>query len=129
MKIYLDTCTICRPFDSIDQLRIRFEAEASAAIVKLAEEDKITLVASAALLLESNRNPAKKYGVMRLPFCQSLHSLWKKIKLSLNGQDISRKMELSQWMPYIWQAQKYLESITSVLAMTVFSKKRVELHR
>ncbi len=60
MKIYLDTCTICRPFDNIAQLRVRFEAQAAAEIVKLAEENHIILIASAVLVLETNRNPREE---------------------------------------------------------------------
>ncbi len=46
MKIYLDTCIYCRPFDDQSQDRIAKETEAFAKILKLAELGKVIIVGS-----------------------------------------------------------------------------------
>ena len=55
-KIYLDTCSIQRPLDSKDQLRIVLEAEAVLGILSLIEMNKVDLISSEMLLFEINRN-------------------------------------------------------------------------
>lgn len=55
-KIYLDTCSIQRPLDSKNQLRIALEAEAVLGILSLVEINQIDLVSSEMLLFEINRN-------------------------------------------------------------------------
>ena len=57
MKIYLDMCSIQRPFDTKTQLRIAIEAEAIVGIIALCESGQIDLIASDALLFETERNP------------------------------------------------------------------------
>ena len=57
MKIYLDLCTIQRPFDTKTQLRIVVESEAIVGIIALCESGQINLIASDALVFEINRNP------------------------------------------------------------------------
>jgi len=55
-SVYLDTCSIQRPLDTKNQLRIAIEAEAILGILSLVEANKINLVSSEILLLEINRN-------------------------------------------------------------------------
>ncbi|HEU0051956.1 MAG TPA: hypothetical protein VFQ39_02220, partial [Longimicrobium sp.] len=57
MRIYLDMCSIQRPLDDRDQLRIRLEAEAVLGIIALCESGKAELVDSDALRIENARNP------------------------------------------------------------------------
>jgi hypothetical protein len=57
MRIYLDTCSLQRPFDDRAQLRIRVEAEAVLGILALCESGKAELVASDAHRFENERNP------------------------------------------------------------------------
>lgn len=57
MKIYLDTCSLQRPLDTKSQPRIIIEAEAVLAILALCEAGLLELVASGALLFETERNP------------------------------------------------------------------------
>ena len=57
MKIYLDTCSLQRPLDSKNQIRIILEAEAVLGILALCESGKIELVSSEVLLFEIDRNP------------------------------------------------------------------------
>lgn len=52
MKIYLDTCSLQRPLDSRNQVRIIVEAEAILGILSLFESGRIDLVSSEILLFE-----------------------------------------------------------------------------
>ena len=57
MKIYLDTCSIQRPLDSKNQIRILLEADAVLGIIALCDAGDVELVSSDALLYETQRNP------------------------------------------------------------------------
>jgi predicted nucleic acid-binding protein len=57
MKVYLDMCSLQRPFDTKTQLRIVVEAEAIIGIIALCEAGQIDLMASDALVFETERNP------------------------------------------------------------------------
>ena len=52
MKIYLDCCSLQRPFDDKSQSRIAVEAEAVLVILSLCESDHLKLISSDALLFE-----------------------------------------------------------------------------
>jgi predicted nucleic acid-binding protein len=56
-RIYLDICSLKRPFDDQRQERVRHEAEAVAAIVERVEAGEAELVKSPALELENAGNP------------------------------------------------------------------------
>lgn len=56
-KVYLDTCSLQRPLDSKNQLRIILEAEAILGVLALVESGEVELVSSQALLFEIGRNP------------------------------------------------------------------------
>lgn len=57
MRIYLDLCTIQRPFDDAGQQRIRDEIKALFRIIKLVEIGVLELVVSYALEFECDANP------------------------------------------------------------------------
>ena len=57
MRIYLDICSIQRPLDDQAQVRIRTETEAILGILDLCEAGSITLLSSAAHLIETQQNP------------------------------------------------------------------------
>jgi len=57
MKVYLDTCSIHRPLDSKNQIRILLEADAVLGIISLCDAGQIELVSSEALFYEARRNP------------------------------------------------------------------------
>jgi hypothetical protein len=65
MKIYLDTCIYCRPFDDQSQDRIKRETEAFARLLEIAELGKIILVSSDVLIdeLEEIVDPRKSIEV------------------------------------------------------------------
>lgn len=57
MKIYLDTCSIQRPLDSKNQVRILLESDAVLGIIAMSDSGGLELISSDALLYETNRNP------------------------------------------------------------------------
>lgn len=57
MKIYLDSCSLQRPLDSKEHVRIVLEAEAILAILSLHESGALELVSSEPLIFEAQRNP------------------------------------------------------------------------
>ena len=56
-RVYLDMCSLKRPFDDQRQARVREEATAVAAIIARAEVGEIALVRSPAHLVENDANP------------------------------------------------------------------------
>jgi predicted nucleic acid-binding protein len=56
-RVYLDICSLKRPFDDQRQSRVREEAMAVAAIIGRAEAGEIALVRSPAHLVENDANP------------------------------------------------------------------------
>lgn len=58
MKIYLDTCSLQRPFDSKTQVRILLESEAVLGILNYVENKNILLINSEVLEFEINRIPS-----------------------------------------------------------------------
>jgi predicted nucleic acid-binding protein len=66
MKIYLDMCSLQRPLDTKTQLRITVEAEAILGIIAFCESGYADLIASEALVFETERNPhpvRKRYAL------------------------------------------------------------------
>jgi predicted nucleic acid-binding protein len=57
MKIYLDCCSLQRPFDDKSQPRVAVEAEAILVVLALCESNQLELIASDALLLEIYQIP------------------------------------------------------------------------
>ena len=57
MKVYLDMCSIQRPLDSQDDVRVATEAQAVLGVLRLCESGQVTLVGSDALLFELEKNP------------------------------------------------------------------------
>ena len=57
MRIYLDCCSLQRPFDDKSQPRIAVEAEAVLVILSLCESNDLILISSDALLFEISRIP------------------------------------------------------------------------
>jgi predicted nucleic acid-binding protein len=67
MKIYLDVCCLCRPFDNHDDTRIRLESEAVLAIIRRCSLDW-ELISSTTVIYEigSISDPVKKSHVIQL---------------------------------------------------------------
>ena len=55
--MYLDMCSIQRPLDSQDDVRVVTEAQAVLGVLRLCESGQVTLVGSDALLFELEKNP------------------------------------------------------------------------
>ena len=56
-KIYLDTCSVQRPLDTLSQTRLRLEAEAILGVLAQVKAGNVELVSSTVLELETQRNP------------------------------------------------------------------------
>jgi predicted nucleic acid-binding protein len=67
MRIYLDVCCLCRPFDNHEETRIRLESEAILAIIRRCSIDW-ELVTSTAVLYEigSIGDPVKRSHVIQM---------------------------------------------------------------
>jgi hypothetical protein len=57
VKVYLDMCSIQRPLDSQDDVRVVTEAQAVLGVLRLCESGQVTPVGSDALLFELEKNP------------------------------------------------------------------------
>ena len=57
MRIYFDMCSLQRPLDDKTQLRVLLEAQAVLGVLALCESGKADIVASEALVFESDANP------------------------------------------------------------------------
>lgn len=55
MRIYFDTCSLQRPLDNKDQIRVALEAEAVLTLIALVESNRLELISSDALLFETKR--------------------------------------------------------------------------
>ena len=56
-KIYLDTCSVQRPLDTLSQTRLRLEAEAILGVLAQVKTGNVKLISSTVLELETQRNP------------------------------------------------------------------------
>lgn len=57
VKLYLDTCSIQRPLDTLNQTRLRLEAEAILGVLTQVKDGTVELISSTVLELEVQRNP------------------------------------------------------------------------
>ena len=74
MLIYLDTCSIQRPFDDQSKLRVATESEAVLRATQLVEHGGLDLLASETLRIETEQNPHSRrrrfaFGVHALARC------------------------------------------------------------
>ena len=97
MRIYLDCCSIQRPFDDKSQPRIAIEAEAVLVILALCESEHLQLVSSEALLFEIGRIPdqARKDDAVAI-----LKRIAKEIiELTPEHEVLARRLEASGLKP------------------------------
>jgi predicted nucleic acid-binding protein len=71
MTVYLDTCSIQRPFDDQSQLRVAMESEAVLRAIQLVEQGNLDLLAFETLRIETEQNPHSRrrrfaFGVLAL---------------------------------------------------------------
>jgi predicted nucleic acid-binding protein len=65
MKIYLDACSLQRPLDNKNQMRVALEAEAVLGMLTLCDTGDLELLSSEALVYEVERTPQlsrREYG-------------------------------------------------------------------
>jgi hypothetical protein len=79
MDIYLDTCSLCRPFDDQSKLRIKIETEAVQFIFEQIKKKKVKWIASEVLEFEINQINNLEKRIKILSFLKIANS---KIKYS-----------------------------------------------
>lgn len=79
MDIYLDTCSLCRPFDNQNNLRIKIETEAVQFIFEQIKKKKMKWIASEVLEFEINQINNLEKRIKILSFLKFANS---KIKYS-----------------------------------------------
>ena len=96
MKVYLDCCSLQRPFDDKSQPRIAVEAEAVLVILALCESDHLKLLSSEALLFEISRIPdqVRKYDALAI-----LKIAKEIIELTPELEALARKLSASGLKP------------------------------
>lgn len=90
MRVYLDCCSLQRPFDDRRQPRIAVEAEAVLTVLALCKSQHVKLVSSEVLLFEVGRIPhrGRKAGVLAYLGMSS-----EVIKLTTEGETVARRLE------------------------------------
>jgi predicted nucleic acid-binding protein len=96
MRIYLDCCSLQRPFDDKSHPRIAVEAEAVLVILSLCESDHLNLVSSDALLFEIGRIPdqGRKEDALAI-----LNISKETLELSQETEALARRFEASGLKP------------------------------
>jgi predicted nucleic acid-binding protein len=92
MRIYLDCCSLQRPFDDKSHPRIAVEAEAVLVILSLCESDQLKLISSDALLFEIGRIPdqdRKEDALAILKIAKEAVGLSQEIELSARSFEAS----------------------------------------
>ena len=97
MIVYLDTCSIQRPFDDQSQTRIVIEAEAVLGIIDRIESGEVELLGSEILQLETEENPNPVGRQFALDVL-GLASL--QVKLDDEIESAARASETSGIQPY-----------------------------
>jgi len=78
MKIYLDACSLQRPLDNKNQIRVALEAEAILGVLALCEAGELELISSEVLVFEVERTPQlsrREYGLEILAKARTFVSL------------------------------------------------------
>ncbi len=70
-KIYFDVCTLCRPFDDQDMMRIRLETDAYYLIVQAIQDETYEMMVSPAHFEEVNAIEERQERVEILSFLQT----------------------------------------------------------
>jgi len=96
MRIYLDCCSLQRPFDNKSHPRIAVEAEAVLAILSLCESDHLKLISSDALLYEIGRIPDQDRKEDALAI---LKIAKESVELSQDIEELARSLEASGLKP------------------------------
>lgn len=96
MRIYLDCCSLQRPFDDKSHPRIAVEAEAVLVILSLCESDYLKLISSVALLFEIGRIPDQDRKEDALAILKIAKET---VELSQEIEKLARRLEASGLKP------------------------------
>jgi hypothetical protein len=124
VRIYLDTCSIQRPLDTLSQTRVRLEAEAILGVLERVEAGEVDLISSTVLELEVSRNSLamrREHGEQVLARSNSVVI----IDEAIGGEHRNSFNKRSRrWMHFTWPPQKAVALTISVPAMIVFYAER-----
>lgn len=96
MRIYLDCCSLQRPFDDKSYPRIAVEAEAVLVLLSLCESGKLQLISSDALLFEIDQIPdqgRKEEAMAILKLAKEI------VRLTQETETLARRLEASGLKP------------------------------
>jgi predicted nucleic acid-binding protein len=96
MRVYLDCCSLQRPFDDRSQPRIAVEAEAVLVILALCESHQLRLISSEALLFEIGRIPDQRRKDDALAILKIAEEA---IELTAEVESMARKLRASGLKP------------------------------
>ena len=96
MRIYLDCCSLQRPFDDKSHPRIAVEAEAMLGILSLCESNYLKLISSDALLFEISRIPDQDRKEDALAILKIAKET---VELSQEIEKLARRLEASGLKP------------------------------
>jgi predicted nucleic acid-binding protein len=97
LRIYLDSCIVCRLFDDRSQLRVRQEAEAIEAVFRMFSEGSAVWVTSDALLDELQENPGQ---LLRAAGISLLSLSSEKAPIDSATEGRSEELEISGFTAY-----------------------------
>ena len=92
MRIYLDCCSLQRPFDDKSQPRIAVEAEAVLVILSLCEAGQLQLISSEALQFEIGRIPDSSRKEEALTILKIAKET---VKLTSKLEELARRLNTS----------------------------------
>lgn len=102
MLVYLDTCSIQRPFDDQSQLRIALESEAVLRVIQRAEDGDIDLLASEPLMLEAEQNPhSRRRRFAYAVFALAVHHIETSSEIESRARTYN-DMGITPIVHYIW---------------------------
>ena len=87
MKIYFDMCSLQRPLDDKSQLRVLLEAQAVLGVLAFCESGKADVIASDALVFESDANPdAVRRDFANQAIAKSAHFIQTTLQIKAKAQ-------------------------------------------
>jgi predicted nucleic acid-binding protein len=96
-KVYLDVCSLNRPFDDQRQVRVHLEAEAVLMILEAVQDAKCELIASRVLDVENGRNPDEE---RRTEICNCLGLAGTYVDTEQSVLDRATQLEGFGFKPY-----------------------------
>ena len=106
-RIYLDVCTLCRPYDDQNLMRIRLETDAFYLILQHIQNGRYTMIVSPVHFREVAAIEETRERQKSLPSCTDMAPPLRVISVpSENGRKRCRPEDLALPMPRTWPLRK-----------------------